>query len=475
MTTSGICATIACAVALAACGSADKSGAPVKRSVTLTLQMPDAGDALGERFAAGVERRSNGSVRVRIDRAAHYDSSDPAAEVKLAGALEAGEEDVGYLPARAWATPAFKALLAPFLVTTYPAAQTVASGPIADRALATLPKSVVGLALVPSQLRRVLANRPPVSLDAFTGLRVRVIDNAQAASDFEALGAVPVQGLRSGDVYRELQAHRLDGAESSPAFVLENSYTQVAGYLSSYALFPKYESIVVSARAWGELSGEQRDAVRAAARDTVASAATALPAQERDQLARLCRAGIRVATPTTAQLDALAEAAQPAASDLDTRTVDALRALPGAGPQTLATPVPRDCTAPAPAAPARQPRAATFPEGVYVTTDTAEDFERGNVTNPDFQTDITYRTTLRDGHWYQTQKPNFPDQGPFSGTYTVHGDEIRFVMLHAGGDLVAPETVKWSYFDHRLRFTIVDVADSASRVLYTAHAWRKVD
>jgi hypothetical protein len=311
-----------------------------------------------------------------------------------------------------------------------------------------------------------------VSLDAFRGLRVRVVDNPQAATAFQALGAVPVQGLSSGDVSTELRARRLDAAESSPAYVLENSYATVARYLSSYAVFPKFESIVLSGQAWAKLSGDQRDAVRAAARATVAGAPAQLAREERDQLGQLCRAGIRVATPTAQQLKALAAAAAPASSGLAEDVIGALRALPEAGAEANAAPVPLACTSPA--APAANHHAATFPEGVYVTTDTVKDWERGDVTNPDFRTDITYRTTMRDGRWSQTQKPNYPDQGPFSGTYTVAGDTIRFVMTHAGGELTSPETVRWSYFNGRLRFTIVEVADSASRVLYAAHAWRKV-
>jgi hypothetical protein len=33
--------------------------------------------------------------------------------------------------------------------------------------------------------------------------------------------------------------------------------------------------------------------------------------------------------------------------------------------------------------------------------------------------------------------------------------------------------VRWSYFDGQLTFAIVDVADTGSRVIYTAHPWRK--
>jgi TRAP-type C4-dicarboxylate transport system substrate-binding protein len=465
------------AVALAGCGGAahtGKSGAPVQHTVTLKLQMPDAGDAIGERFAAEVRRRSGGSVRVEIDRAAPYDSRDPAAELRLARALEAGREDIGYLPARAWSADgraAFSALLAPFVVTTYPAAQEVAEGPIAREVLGTLPSSVVGLALVPAQLRRVLAVRPPVSMSALAGLRVRVVDNPQSASDFRALGAQPVQGLDSGEVQTEIQARRLDGAETSASAVLENSYAAVAKYLSSYAVFPKFQSIVVSSRAWARLTAGQRDAVRAAARSAVTLAGELLPRQERAQLAQLCRSGLRVVTPSVAQLNALAAAAAAAHGDGDPHVVDALRALPSAGPQATVTPPPRDCTDPAAAAPAPHATRVKFPEGVYVTTDTVKDWEQGNVINPEFTTAITFRTTLKHGRWYQTQKPTYADQCPCSGTYTVNGDQVRFVY---DDDATTPETVRWSYFNRQLRFTLVEAADNASKVIYTAHPWRKV-
>src|SRR4051794_34442236 len=116
------CLSVAVAVAATGCGSAvDKSGAPVRSSVTLTLQVPDVGDALSERFAAEVASRSHGSVRLQIDESAPFTSAVPAHEVELAQALESGKVDAAYLPARAWAAtgiPAFRALLAPFAITT---------------------------------------------------------------------------------------------------------------------------------------------------------------------------------------------------------------------------------------------------------------------------------------------------------------------------------------------------------------------
>ena len=85
---------------------------------------------------------------------------------------------------------------------------------------------------------------------------------------------------------------------------------------------------------------------------------------------------------------------------------------------------------------------------------------------------------MRNGRCYQTQKPNPPDRGPFSGTYEIHGDEVVFTMLKAGVNgenaITTPETLKWSYYRGELRFRVVTVGDSSSVVLYTAHPWRKV-
>ena len=240
-----------------------------------------------------------------------------AAELRLARALEAGREDIGYLPARAWAAdglPAFRALLAPFAVTTYPAAQALATGPIARDALPALPDSVVGLALVPAQLRRVLANRPLTTAATFRGLRVRVIDNAQSASDFAALGAEPVQGLFAGEV----GAGALPGPARRRRVVAEAGARQqlrgpgaVSDGLRGLPEVPEH-------RPQRPCVGE---AVRGSARRSCARRrATSSPprrrsrAEEVSQLAQLCRSGVRVVTPSTAQLQALAEGRRAAPS-----------------------------------------------------------------------------------------------------------------------------------------------------------------
>jgi TRAP-type C4-dicarboxylate transport system substrate-binding protein len=229
---------------LVACGGSEhvqKSGATTHRTVTLTLAMPDGDDPLGHAFEEAVARRSGGSVRLRPNPH-DYGSTDPANEVALAKDLERGRADVGYLPARAWAAAGvdtFRVLLAPFVVTTDAAAQTLADSPVAGELLATLPGDVVGLGLVPAQSRRLLASKPPVRLGDYAGLRLRIVDNPQTVATFSAPGATPVQGLTAREVSSALARHEMDGAETSPDAILNNNYASYVSDLSGYAAVPE--------------------------------------------------------------------------------------------------------------------------------------------------------------------------------------------------------------------------------------------
>jgi TRAP-type C4-dicarboxylate transport system substrate-binding protein len=485
-------AVLACApaAALSACAAgshnANKAGASVDRHVTLRLEMPDAADPRGTFFAREVERRTGGSVRVRIDPTG-YSSVRPANELALARALTGGHEDIAYLPARAWAAnglPAFRALLAPFVITTEEASLAVAEAPVAKQILATLPKAVVGIALVPDEPRRVLANRPIDTPAALSGLRIRIIDNVQTADDVLALGAIPVQDLDSHQAARALQRRTVDAVESSMTAILQNGYFTFARYLSSYSIFPKFQTIVVSRRKWAALSPAQQRAVREAAAATIAAAGRQIPPEERHGLSSLCQAKVAVAPASAAQVREFAAAAQPVltalTSELATsRALAALQRVPGTGPRPLSGSLPVACRNTGTAQPGSPAKGTPkIPNGVYVVVNTPQDWAAGNVVNGETSVPATFTTTMKDGRWYQTEKPNYPDQGPFSGTYTVHGDEVTFVMLKAGvhgeNSVTAPETVRWSYFDGLLRFTIVDVEDNGSKVLYAAHPWRKI-
>jgi TRAP-type C4-dicarboxylate transport system substrate-binding protein len=479
-------------VGLTACTgmpSIGKSGA-VKQAVTvITLQMPDTGDPDGLYFARDVARRSHGTLEVDVDGNS-YASTLPSNEGRLAAALRAGRVGFSYQSARDWAAAGvagFQALDTPFLVTTLAASEALAASPVAAALLGQLsPLGLVGIGLIPAEPRQFLSARPLIAPSAFDGISLRIIDNPQTAALVGALGAHPVQGKSASQVGDLLRSGSIAGAETSPQQVLENSYNAEAPYLTSYAIIPKFETIVASRRAWLALTAAQQAAIRQAAADTVVNARQ-VPAREQQELFDMCGTGLVLDEPSPAQLAVLAGRAAStapagAAAAAMTRMIRA--DVLGTGPQPSAVPPPSQCRIASTAAQAialhnlsvpggSAPQGATIPPGTYVTTDTVADFVNGGQYGPDWQTTITFILYLYpDGTVLESQRPNYPDQGVGRGRYVVKGDEVTFIWDSGTG--LTPQTLRWSYYDGQLTFAIESVQDIGSRIIFTAHPWRKV-
>jgi len=486
MTRPILIAPLLMAVAAAGCGSSDgtarnKAGAEsaLKQQV-LRLESTDAGSPEALHFAKRVEARSGGALRVEIVQS--YPGSLPANEAGLARALRTGDADFGILPARAWpaaGAPALAALQAPFVLGDYDVAGRAIAGPAGAALKRALERAgVVPLALVPTQLRRVLAVEPLATAHDFRDRRIRISDNAASAAALRALGAQPVEGVSSDGVLDGLARHRLDGVDISSVNAVNNKYSRDARHITAYALFDRVDTLVASPSAWERLSASQQDVVRAAAEDTARFSRT-LPDRDSASLEQLCDVGVRVTSPTAAQLEAIAAAAEPARAALrsDRATASVMRLLEatdGAGPKLL--PTPGACSAAATRSAEQTNDSAAIPDGVYVTTTTRKDYQsRGEYswTAPAY----TWTTRLHDGKWVTTVVPHFEDQvGDVdgAGTYEVHGDEVTFHYTHPAVDANPPETFRWSYYQGQLTFEAVDVADLGSRIIHTAHPWRKV-
>jgi hypothetical protein len=270
--------------------------------------------------------------------------------------------------------------------------------------------------------------------------------------------------------------------------MLANSYNAEASYLTSYAVLPKFETLVATRRAWLALTAAQRAAVRRAIAGTLARARTALSGDEGQDLARLCTNGVIIDLPSPAQLAVLArEAGGPPGNAEVAATMRAIRVdVPGTGPQLSPIPVPVSVpcrTAQTVAAAISLHRlslrtrsgkqGATMPPGNYATTVTVADLRAGGLYGTDWNKPITFTYHIHaDGKVEQTQTPDYPDQGPIYGHYVLHGDEVTFIWNAASG--LTPEKLRWSYFRGQLTFSIISVQDPTGQVQYVAHPWRKV-
>jgi TRAP-type C4-dicarboxylate transport system substrate-binding protein len=489
MTRPTLTATILIALAAAGCGNSDgtarnKAGAEAARTQqVLRLESTDAGSPEALHLAQRIKARSGGALSVEIRQS--YPASLPANEARLARAVRAGKADFGILPARAWpaaGVPALAALQAPFVLSDYDVAGRAIAGPAGATLKDALKRAgVVPLALLPTQLRRVLAVKPLAGADDFRDLRIRISDNATAAAGLRALGARPIEGVATDGVIDGLERHRLDGVEISPGFAVSNGYWRNARNITGYALFDRVDTIVASPAAWKRLSGSQRAAVTAAVADTIRFTAT-LPERDAASLETLCADGVRVTAPTAAQLEALAQATEPTraalrAAPATARVMRELEATEGAGPRRL--PPPEACAAAGALKGQETDGAATIPDGVYVTRTTRKDYQSRGEYSGDWSAPVyKWTTRLRNGKWVMLVTPKFPGQvGDIdgAGTYETHGDQVTFRYTYPedarGGP---PETFRWSYYQGQLTLEVVDVADLGSQIIHTAHPWRKV-
>ena len=124
----------------------------------------------------------------------------------------------------------------------------------------------------------------------------------------------------------------------------ENAYQNAAPYLTSYAVFPKFETLVASKQAWTGLSPAEQAAMRQAVADTRGHSGQ-LASREALELTQLCQQGVVLDRPTAAQLGALARGAVTAGpvSAAAAAVERQIRALPGTGVQPNATAMPAGC------------------------------------------------------------------------------------------------------------------------------------
>lgn len=137
------------------------------------------------------------------------------------------------------------------------------TGPVGQEMLASLDRvGLVGLGLVPNELRRPLGRRPLVSVRDFRGARIRVVTSPTSEFAVRALGAVPVPELTSDELGPALREGRLDGVESSTHSIEGNHYTRDAPYFpSNLALFSKTETIAIGRQVFERLNVEEPGAV----------------------------------------------------------------------------------------------------------------------------------------------------------------------------------------------------------------------
>jgi tripartite ATP-independent transporter DctP family solute receptor len=213
-----------------------------------------------------VTERTGGRHRIRVFHSRQLGEESQTIEQTRVGAIDMNRINVGAIGNYA---PALNVLALPFLFRSVDHLYKVVDGPIGNDILDAIePDGFVGLTFYDSGARSIYnAARPVRGLADLRGLRLRVQQSDLMEKMVRALGAEPV-GIAYGQVVTALSTRLIDGAENNwPSYVTTNHYKIARFYsVTEHTMAP--EVLVMSRRAWADLSPEDRVIFRAAAKES---------------------------------------------------------------------------------------------------------------------------------------------------------------------------------------------------------------
>ena len=213
-----------------------------------------------------VAERTQGRHHIRVFHSRQLGEESQTIEQTRVGAIDLDRINVAAIGDLA---APLAVLAQPFLFGSIDHLYRVIDGTIGEDILAAIePYGFVGLTYYDSGARSIYTRAQPVrSLADLRGLRIRVQQSDLITRMMRALGAEPV-ALPYGQVLTALQARLVDGAENNwPSFVTTGHYRVAQFYsLTEHTMGP--EVLVMSRRAWDELSDADRAIFRAAARES---------------------------------------------------------------------------------------------------------------------------------------------------------------------------------------------------------------
>ena len=302
-----------------ACGTTniDKAGPSVQAVRALTLANVDGDDTSVAPFAEAVRSLSSGTLV--IDTALDWRPGDPQREGELVKDVEADKADLGIEPARSFDTvgiTSFEALQAPFLINSTALETKVLSSSISGQMLDGLsPSGLIGLAIVPGPMRRLLGrSRVLATVADLRGATIGIRPSHMTEKTLEALGAKPVVYTVGGAI----PLATLDGIETNILAIEGNGYDAGAAALTSNIdLWPRPSAIFVNAKVFAGLSAEQQTWLREAGSRAGTGVVTEIVQGEATSAAIMCRRNLRFVDATPADLGALRQAVEPVYTDLE--------------------------------------------------------------------------------------------------------------------------------------------------------------
>lgn len=274
---------VAVLLAVAACTFEDPPSPPTQAARTasvaarvLRLGTQESGNVPTrvqmEEFARQVEERSGGRLVIEPVFNAGGDEVRGWDQAVARKAIS-GELEMAVVPSRAWDTEgvlSFRALSAPFLVSSDAVIKKAVEPALADGMLAGLTGTgVTGLALFPEGQRMLFSFKEPILTPADVhGKVIRAPRSETTYAALTALGGLP-DDLPDNEFGEKVDAGLVAGAESSLAYAgtLPTALTPSGHAIATanLVLSSKFNTLVINSKIMEGLGGQDRQVLRDAA------------------------------------------------------------------------------------------------------------------------------------------------------------------------------------------------------------------
>ncbi|MEO6572157.1 MAG: hypothetical protein ABIO83_11495 [Ilumatobacteraceae bacterium] len=277
--------------ALIACGSTDKSGAPVAAApAELNIATRTLGTGGAADFADTVTKASGGRLTIVVESSAHRSDGRPA-EASILADVASGNVALGVVSVEALQAAGVHSLdplIAPGVVTTVEFETAIAGSALATTMLGGVATAgVVGLAIVPGPIHLLVGMNDAIdSPEGLTGKRASVFATAdQAAALFTALGTTTTLDPRleppaNADVF-----------DASPGVIARRNLAPAVHVVANVPLWPDPTVIVMNADAFEALNASDRQLLLDAGLASAAVTGDAISVDESTSLDSLCADG----------------------------------------------------------------------------------------------------------------------------------------------------------------------------------------
>lgn len=244
-----------------------------------------------EAFAKSVAERTQGRVRVQI-----FPSGALGNERDMNEGIQLGTIDFGITSTAALGSfvPALQLMDLPFLFRNAAHARAVIDGPIgADMLKAINERNLVGLAFGEIGFRHISANKRINTPDDLKGVKLRSQNNPVHLGAWRALGSQPTV-IGFTELYAALQSGVVDANEQPLSIHVSSKFFEVQKHLTLTNHIYGAAVLLASPATMRRLSPADQEAVRAAARDSVAPMRAAVDSQDAAAVATLRQNGMTV-------------------------------------------------------------------------------------------------------------------------------------------------------------------------------------